>query len=251
MSIKENDLLDANGAGGESDNPQSLPLMAGVARPEGLPEANDFDLEAKPARKGVSQGTLLILGVLVIGAGALFLMRSTQGEIMAAAGSEVEAKVEQALARLSNPQSLSVQDPLSKTNVNALFRDTDTIVAMFSADPSTHQVPLEYVQKNPFELALGKSSSESAAPGAAAVRDDGHMRRLQIELKTLKLQTIMGGARPVAVINGELYQPGQKIGSFTVRSIEGMKAVLTAEGETFTMSMEAPPKGAAGQPRGR
>lgn len=248
MSDRNNNSLSDNSI---DESNVTMPLLAGgMARPEGMPEANDFD-DGKPARKGLSQGTMLLIGLLVTSAGALYLMRSTQGEILGTAGSEVEAKIEQALARLSNPHALSSTDTLAKNNVNALFKDTNNIVAMFAIDPSTRQVPLEFVQKNPFQLSIARAA-ETGSSAPTAVNNDARTRKLEAELKALKLQTIMGGTRPVAVINGELYQPGQQVGSFTIKTIAGMAVQLEADGATFVMKMEDSGKGKPGQtPRSR
>lgn len=235
------------------ESEKTMPLLAaGMARPEGLPEANEFDFEAKTGVRGLSPGTMMIIGLLVLAGGALYVTRVTQNNAAIASSGEAEAKVEQALARIGNPQAIGPQDALNKANISALFRDTDSIVAMFSADPSARQVPLEYVQKNPFTLYLSRAADTTVSASSGGAQDAMHLRKLREEIKTLKLQTIMGGPRPVAVINGELYQPGQKVGSFTLKGVSGMNIELESGGEVFTLTMEESGKDMkAAQPRRR
>lgn len=248
MNLNENDISGTP----VDESEKTMPLLAaGMARPEGLPEANEFDFEAKTGGRGLSPGTMMIIGLLVLAGGALYVTRVTQNNAAIASSGEAEAKVEQALARIGNPQAISPQDSLNKANISALFRDTDSIVAMFSADPSARQVPLEYVQKNPFTLYLSRAADTTVSASSGA-SDELRLRKLREEIKTLKLQTIMGGPRPVAVINGELYQPGQQVGSFTLKSVSGMKIELESGGEVFALTMEESGKDMkASQPRRR
>src|SRR5258708_7642383 len=107
------------------ESEKSLPLMGGIVGPEGLPAASDIDAAPGP-RKGISSGTLLILAVLVVAGGAISIMRSSQvGVSSAPAAQEVEARIEQALAKLAKPEAMQAGDPLARKNTDAIFRDTN------------------------------------------------------------------------------------------------------------------------------
>ncbi len=221
----------------QSDESQkTLSLMGGVVKPEGLPEADAAFGVAKGPSKLFSQGTLLILLVACIAAGSIYAMKAAQGEIaLNPAAKEVEARVEQALAKLTNPQALPQNDPLLKRNLDDLFRDTAAIIAMFSDDMTQRQVPIEFVQKNPF---LVWQPAPTVVSDAAPVNDDRGVKKLRNELSRLKVQTIMFSSRPVAVIDGEIVQPGAQLGSFTVKEIKQFSVVLEAAGQIFTLAME-------------
>lgn len=225
-----------------AEEERQMSLMGGVVGPEGLPEASDLDFETKPKRS-ISQGTLLLLGVLVVAGGGLYLMRFSQGNVNNANAKAVEAKIEQALAKLAQPAGLAPDDPLAKNNLNALFKDTNSIIAMFASDPSQRQVPIDYVKKNPFALEQAKKPEPTAEnPTPTPTRDNGARKKLAAEAQDLKLQTVMKGrAGSIAVINGQFIQVGQKFQSFTVKSIEGMAVELEAGGEVFTLKMEEKP----------
>lgn len=258
MSIR----MQENSSGGENlpktlDEPQSIPLMGGVARPEGIPEATDLDLDsgASPSRS-VSAGTLIILGVLVVAAGSLYAMRLSQQDLAAgtAAAKDVEAKVEQALAKLTQPQAMAPDDPLAKRNLDALFRDTDSIISMFASDMTKRQVPIDYVQKNPFVMPLTREPEPVVAPNGMPApvverRDDGRLKKIQAEVKELKLQTVMEGRVPVAIINGGFVQVGQKVGSLVLKSLDSKtrSVELEWENQTFKLTMEEKPGDAKGR----
>jgi len=223
---------------------KALSLMGGVVRPEGLPEADDFSSidKAKSNRKFLSQGTMLILIVFVIAAGTLYGMRlSNHIDGPSAHIKTMEAKVDQALAKLSAPQGLAKNDALQPANIKKLFEDTDQIVSMFSADLTQRQVPIRFVKKNPFVLPVFQSvREESDAYDAedSAKAEQKRIRMLKQELGHYELQSIMQGSRPVAVINGELVQPGQRIGSFKLIAIHNRSVELQNGGTNFTLTME-------------
>ncbi len=223
---------DATAAGGEERQTPLTGLVAG----DSLPEAGGFEEEGgRSSRLPLSHGSLLIVLVAVIAAGSLYLMRASQGQmIVDSEAKSLEAKIEQALAKLTNPQALKADDPLLSSNLQVLFRDTDAVVGMFTEDTSKHQVPLNALKKNPFLLTLARPvfDGQPLDPGSVLTQ------QLGTEFKDLKLDTVMQGARPVAIINGRLVQPGDRIGNFTVKSIEGVSVKLEAGKETFTLTMD-------------
>ncbi len=223
---------------GEHDSgdqgPQSLSLMGGVVRPEGMPEASDVEFSDAPKISiKISQNTRLILGLFAIAIGAIYLMRWSQHDVMSSVPPEVETRIEEALAKLQS-KAMDPSDPLAQKNVDGLFSDVDSVVHIFDDDPTTRQVPLEYVQKNPFISPVVKASD--MGNGGAAI--DLRVKKLEAELKTLTLKSIAQGRVPLALINDQMVQPGQKIGSFLVLSITGLTVELTAEGNTYHLTMD-------------
>lgn len=130
---------------------------------------------------------------------------------------------------------MAKDDPLLSSNLQVLFKDTDAVVGMFTEDNSKHQVPLQSLKKNPFIITLATTVFDAQGstndPTAAN-------RHLGSEFKDLKLETVMQGARPVAIINGKLVQPGDRIGNFTIKAIEGLTVQLEAGGDLFTLHLD-------------
>ncbi|MCX5659850.1 MAG: hypothetical protein NTW19_09030, partial [Planctomycetota bacterium] len=187
--------------------------------------------------------TVLLLAVLAVAAGSIYLMRLSQTEASTnGASKEVEARIEQAIAKLMNKDAMSESDPLARKNLDALLEKPEQVMSVLNADPSRKQVPLEFVQKNPFMLPTSKVVAAEVDSPATPTRSNEVSRKLIAELKDLKLQSVMNGGRtPVALINNQLVQPGQTLGSFTVKAITGMTVELAADDHTFKLNMEENP----------
>ncbi len=246
MSVTKDSAVAPEGApiGEIDDSAKTLSLMGGIVRPEGLPEAEEFQFEEqKIKRKVLTQGTMLILVIFVIAAGTIWGMRVSQrSEGPSKLTQEHEAKIDNALKRLSSASGPAHDDPINPANIKKLFKDTDSIVSMFSTDPTKQQVPIDKIKKNPFVLPLFQSTSTVDA-GFDARRsqeaDRKHREKLERELEGFDLQSVMNGAMPVAIINNDLLQPGQEIGSFTIKAINDVSVKLESRGGmVFMLEMQ-------------
>jgi hypothetical protein len=231
------ETLDAAVETDESE--KTMSLLSGVARPEEMPEVSDTEFgDAKGPGKLMSQGTMVLVALLVVAGLVIYAMRTVQNG-GTSGNKDVDAKIEQALAKISQPYALSGDDALAPGNTAKLFKDTQEIVEEFSNDPAKREVPIDYVKKNPFVMPT--TATPEAPVGAGPARPDENalaIKKLQAELKNLKLQSVMGGNRPVAIIDGELVQPGGTVGSFTVKAIKGTTVELEGAGQPFTLTME-------------
>ena len=240
QSIHEQDNGGQHEAPTDGEQSQSMSLLGGVARPEGLPQADQNELEAidESGGRGLSQGTILVIAVVVIAAGSLYAMRLTHGKI-APDTSQAEARMEQILAKLSNPAAISDQDPLHPEKMRDLFRDTDKIVGMLKTDLGNQQVPVEYVKKNPFKLGISKPEDKPTRT-VSNRNDEAMLKRLRSETSRYSLQTVMNGASgPIAVIDGDFYTQGKTLGSFKIVNIDAstLTVTLAAQGHTFELTM--------------
>lgn len=229
--------------------PTSMSLLGGIAGDDSGSgaEADEFVIgSSKPASKLLSQGTLLIVAVAAIAGGTLYAMRVTSGDISAdTVDAVVEARIEQALTKLSKPEAMADDDPLREQNIQTLFQDTETIVDMFATDPTNRQVPLEQVKKDPFEIAIRKpspevdnSANDRIAARKAAEERELLVRKIKREADELELQTIMRSRVPVAVISGEVVRAGQSVNGFTVKSIDELSVNLESQGLRFKLTLE-------------
>ncbi len=213
----------------EDESEKQLSLMGGVM------QAEDAEEPDSRGRKLLGQGTLLMVIVVIVAAGGIYFMRLTQGDLNTAPiPKEVDAKIEWALAthKTSDPNN-----PLKAENVDALLNDTESFVAMFSSDPTNVQVPLEYVQKNPFTMPTLDEPKADANPAVTNKRDQDLRKRLEAEASNFKLQSVLGGQTPVAMINGEIVSVGQKLGAFQVVSIASRSVDLESNGLKVTLHM--------------
>lgn len=228
--------MEAGQAAAPGAEPIHLPLSA-MIRPEGLPDASEADLQPpRPTFRFMNRGTLLILGLAALGLATIWGMRLGRGEVSSKlADSQIEARIEQALAKLTKPAGLADDDPLLRKNIQDLLSDTDSIVKMLANDPSKNQVPIEFVKKNPFQM-----GAETVADGGAQRQGDS-AKKLNAEFAKLKLQSVVTGRMPLAMINDQMCRVGDRIGSFTVTAIRQNELAvdLAAAGTTFSLTMEA------------
>jgi biotin carboxyl carrier protein len=185
---------------------------------------------------------LLLLGVIGVAAATLYAMRvGGHVDVNDASLVGVETKIEQALARLKADGAPATG--LSAEQLATMFKDTDEVVATFAADLTRKQVTLDYLQKNPFELFSPDGPKEVKTADQAALDQAkvARQKKLKAELDTMKLQSLMsGGATRLAVVAGKVVREGDQVGSFTVTGISSAGVLLTADGNTWTLTMEQP-----------
>ena len=229
---------------GEPDeSTMQLSLLGGVATGESPPEQDDPEVGAGAGgRKLLGHGTLLLVLVVLCAAGGIYLMRLTQTDIVATLGisEDVEEKIEIALARYVPSDEA---DEAEANRIDSLLKDTDSVIEMFATDRTTHQVPIENVKKNPFTLPVvaapvAPARSTDPVAGTAKPKVDVRRQELEREADGLKLETVINGHKPMAIISGEIARVGQNIGSFKVRKISGRSVQLEGGGHTFTIMMQ-------------
>jgi len=197
------------------------------------------DAATEPESRVSSTAALLVLTLAVAGA-ALFVMRQTGGSSVNQTPDQAERRIEQTLAQYAGDPS----GPNAAQPAGAL-PSTQAVLERFQNDPRSRQVELAFLAKNPF-LPLGEDAGTRRAKSERAKADeqqrqrDQRARRLRMEFRALTLQSVMNGARPVAVISGQLVRPGDRIGSFTVVSIDRRSAMLAAEGGNYRLMMAGP-----------
>jgi hypothetical protein len=231
MTTDAHDNLMTDSAQLDDAPPQTMPLLGSMVHPD-EPVGIDADADLPISAGGGRRWTMLVGVVFVIAAGSLYLMRKTQTELLGGeTAAELESKIDQALASNLIAASDDAQN-------------TDEIVSMFSTDPARQQVPLQYVYRNPFILPTPQADEPQAAPVVAqspndqAKRQAQHLAELKSQVARLKLQTVMQGRFPLAIINGEIVKTGQSIGNFRVDKITDRTVELSAGDHTFTLLME-------------
>lgn len=200
-----------------------------------------MEADAAPTRK-LNQGVVLLVIVLVVAGGALYAMRKGGSASIDTSINDVELKIEAALAQVGLVHA-NGDDP--QAAIVALAANTDLVIARFTADPSAQQVPIDQVQKNPFVMAGAARADEprSNLVESTSLEDRQRERRLaelRTELSGLQLQTVMNGRSPMAVISGRVVRERDTIGSFVVVTIEPRTVSLTAEGNSYQLTMEEP-----------
>lgn len=213
---EENALLTEAADGGQA---MRIDMLGG--------EGGESVIEA-PARPKIPP-YVLMLGVLILASAAvLFGMRKlgTSAGVLTEAGPEIAYDVTK--------------------QVGDVTQEHRQALAQLRGDHNVGQVPVEHVQKNPFEL-----DSMLPAPVQAPTNDqkeseeEKRARELKTRIvnsyKTLRVQALVGGSNPVAKINDSLYRVGDRVsGVFVVTAIHGREVELKGDdGETYLVEMES------------
>ena len=202
-----------------------------------------FSMESSEAAGGsrVNQGTVLMILLLVVAGAALAAMRMGGAASIDESISDVELKIETALAQLGVRS-----DEISGNGARAgMLADADQVVAIFTTDPSARQVPLEGLRGNPFIMAHGQPDRTASTPTTPTLSQadrerERRLEQLRMELSRLELTTVMNGRVPLAVVSGTVVREGERLGSFSVVSIEPRSVTLTAEGNSYRLTMAEP-----------
>ncbi|MEM6550972.1 MAG: hypothetical protein AAF750_02360 [Planctomycetota bacterium] len=227
------------------DDPQSMPLMAGLGTVGNTEGGDPLNLDDAPKPKKLSPTVLALVVVLGISAAALFAMKMTSGpQSVDASTADAIAQIDSALQRFTNPDKVDANDPLHPDNLEAIYNTSD-LIEQFDLDRTEKNVPVEEVQKNPFRLEAQKAA-DPVDPDAARKADEARkmeeqakkLAALRSEFQTLTLQSVMNGPNPIAVINGDFLRVGATVGSFTITRIDRLTVTLEADGVSYDLSVK-------------
>lgn len=184
-------------------------------------------------RKGSSQLVLVVLLFAVSGA-ALFGMR----HLGARAGMDMTiAEVNWKFGDDKDAAEKAKSYERIMSDLQRMQRPLDVAMGDFQKSPFMLDMP---EQVEPVPLA---SLEDEEAKKAELARREAMAKRDQVKkaVEALQLQSVLGGAKPMARINGETFRLGEKInGMFVVQTIRGREreVVLDHDGEEFTISMQ-------------
>jgi len=175
--------------------------------------------------KITQHSAFVIVVVAVVAAAVLGAMRLTGGKMGATTDATIEGKIDDALIKLKNQQHLAAGDPLLEMG-NRVMPASTVIRTLTDHEPP--QVPIEYVQKNPFVFGVRKPEPTKAVAPKPKVDDSARIKdQIRREVGKLQIDMIMAGTEEKAVvINGEIYKVGDSISIFRVESIEAEKVNL-------------------------
>ena len=191
-----------------------------------------------PERKGLPGFAIVLIVVLAIGGGSLWAMRIT-GKSSPAKDEEIskaEGKIDDWLKRQA-PAAGAASTGSATLESNP--KDTVKIEQLLAHDPVKYQIAVEDLAKNPFALSEAEVNEEAPVEVVDQLRSE-RLRKVQQELASLKLQTTVSGAKPMAIISGKVVRPGDAVGSFTVTQIVQGAVTVENDGQAFELSVAAP-----------
>ncbi len=182
-------------------------------------------------KNNVNRSAVILLITCLMGVGAIYLfgLRNKPKEATAQE-QEVEAKVDQVLAKLVNQQK--------KAEARKLFQDTDNMVRVFYDYPAKQQVEVDQLQRNPFSRILAKDDGANDVDEALKRREQ---LRTELSGKSAKfvLQSVLQGRKGAkCLIDGNIYSEGETLdGVFKIKKIQSESVILTAEEMDFVVQM--------------
>ena len=243
LDAMQDDLLGGETANDDAE-PRTMSLLTGVAKST---PGFGVDGEGVASHPLLDRHKLTVVAVVVVSILVIFAMRWWRGGVPATAGAaQTEARIESALTRLSQPDAMAADDPLSPANVRLLTMDTEAILRAFGADPTQHQVGVDEVRKNPFVMEMPEVDQPvvaAAPPPPQPVEEDPAVARAQERqvlmqaVETMELQSVMMGRDPVAIVDGEFVRRGSSVNGFEVVRIEAQSIILRHGNDGFRLRM--------------
>jgi hypothetical protein len=210
------------------------PGMAAPGSPE-LPQAQMPPPSPLPEAKVnpfMTRGSLALLGMCAAGFIALYLLGGRSGP-SAAMGEQVlvHAKVEAALKVMdSQPTAAELS---KRTNAKAIADD-------FYTAARQRQVDRKQLERNPFVF---KEKAPDAAPielpREVEIKDNvpAELKAALEDVKGLRLQTVLVGRSPAALISNNLVTRGQVIKGWTVTRIDSREVELTWKDQKHVLDL--------------
>jgi hypothetical protein len=203
---------------------------------EALAAGDDADVIVAEQKQPLSRSTLVMFGVLVIGAGGLFAMYKHSGP--KAAGAAVTKETAEARKTIST--FLSGPDAGFKTLEDRL-KNTEKVVQRFAKYPSATQVPLSDLTTNPFRQHTEHAKKDNSELSEAAEKKKRDDERLAVKkaAEGLQVQSIMfGDTRKACMINNVMYREGQSFDNFTIEKISPAAVIIKNGPYRFELRMQ-------------
>lgn len=221
----------------QSESQAMMPLgAADFGDDAGLPGID----EGGGGTKSINGGAIIIALVVVVAVGGLFLMRKfTQVTLASAQDAAIEAFVNNFIEAQEQAANGGTDDAEEK------------VMAGLSQDRTERQVDPDDLQRDPFVIVSNREMIdipdeplEVREDPAAVLARRQNQRRIDAEsaAETLVLKSVMGGSRPLAIIDGQIYRPGETIAAgptelvFRVSKISTSSVELVHEAPELGMS---------------
>lgn len=192
------------------------------------------ELAGQRRTKRLPGQTLILLLVLAVSTASLMWMRR-EGTRAGVNFTELKVSYEEPDAEKARTYARIMAD------LSRIQTPLDLALGEFGKSPFMLDTGTTVVEIKPgLPMPVGLSPEEIAAREAAA-KAEARKQEVLAELATFQLASVMGGRSPLARISGDTYRVGDRVGeNFTVTAIEGRSVTLTADGESYTISMEEP-----------
>lgn len=180
--------------------------------------------QASPARTT----HLLLIGLLIIGAGAVYFMKVRSGPSAADAAPDA-AKATATINEFLTDGGRNMQ------SMQQALRETEKIVEQFMTHPNVPQVALEELKTNPFRFGPVRSVDEEAEQRR---RHEEQRQVVVAAAQRLQLQSIIhSGNRRACMIGNRLYNEQETVDGFLIEQINPGSIVVRKDSFRFELRM--------------
>jgi hypothetical protein len=180
-------------------------------------------------KKPMDRTTVLVFGVLLLGAAGYYMMYARTGPQAATAATAESEQADQTINQFLSSGEQHARE------MRKLRETTDKVVAQFQGAAPT-QVPVAELQANPFKYSQENDEASNAA--AAQKKREEERVAAVAAAQTLQLQTILSGAKKTCMINNQMYTEGQTVSGFTVEVINADGVVVKSGSYRFKLKMQ-------------
>ncbi|MEO0475092.1 MAG: hypothetical protein AAF085_03850 [Planctomycetota bacterium] len=198
---------------------------------DAMAEGEPLGLDPDAGKAKLSGSTLAVGVVVVLGAVTLLGMKLTLGSITTDTSyAEAEAAITTFIATQSAAQKAGTEGPISAPDA-----ESQKVLAELNDDPVKHQVPVEEVENDPFDISEivrtpTKPPTDTGSTGPATDPRELAVKRAQAAASKFKVDGISG---PIVFIDGKDYRIGDTIvgGQFELVSIDGLTCIIRTTDE--------------------
>jgi hypothetical protein len=192
--------------------------------PPEMGSEQELNFVAEDSPKTGRNATLMLVGFLIVGAGAIYFMRLRTGPAVVKA-SPTAATAEKTIKDFvaSGPQNIkSMQD---------LLTNTEKVVKQFEVFPTVKQVKPEELASNPFRFLGPKAVDPDKAAKELQAKVDEEKKAITAAAGKLQVQFVIhSNTVKAAMIANKQYSEGQEIDGFVIEKITPAGLVVKKHG---------------------
>jgi hypothetical protein len=137
----------------------------------------------------------------------------------------------------------TVNNAIAAMRVTALTgearkKQRNDIIAPLEFRPTQCQIPADELVFNPFEVYLYRIEVKEQASKPKVVETVKVVVEKTPSVSGMKLNSVLLGEKPAAMISGRTFHIGQKIGGWTVQDIKTNRVILRWKNQTHVLKME-------------
>jgi hypothetical protein len=181
----------------------------------------------------VNQGTMVLFGILLLGAAGLYFMYLKTGPAKATAATEAAAEADTTIASFLTDGDRNIAD------MQRMLMETEKVVEEFQNHSNKPQVPLAQLPTNPFKYIPLKPETTARDEEELKKKREEERQAAVKAVQALQLQSILfGDIRRACMINNRMYAEGERVNDFTIEKINQDSVIVRTGAFRFALQMQ-------------